>query len=56
MVDTRLIHDAAFAGAATLAERVEEKLGSEELQDFHRKAYEAIKASIEYYVMKRPMK
>ena len=53
MVDTRLIHDAAFSGAATLAERVGEKLGPEEQKEFHRQAYEVIKASIEDYAMQK---
>lgn len=54
MVDKRLIHDAAFAGAATLAERVEKKLITpEEWKEFHRQAYEVIKASIENYVAEK---
>lgn len=54
MGDTRLIHDAAFAGAAELAERVEEQLiKPEERNEFHRQAYLIIKASIEYYVSQK---
>jgi hypothetical protein len=45
----RLIHDAAFAGAAVLAERMEDKLQPEYQKHFRREAYEIIKATIEGY-------
>ena len=53
MADTRLIHDAAFAGAASLMAQVKEKLRPEEHKEFHRQAYEAIKASIEGYLLRK---
>ena len=53
MVDTRLIHDAAFAGADSLTAQVKERLKPEEQKEFHRQAYEVIKASIEGYALRK---
>jgi hypothetical protein len=49
MRKNRLIHDAAYAGATVLTERMEDALRPEERKKFHRQAYEVIKATIEGY-------
>ena len=48
----RLIHDAAFAGATYLTE-IAGPAEDADKKEFHRKAYEVIKASIEGYNLQR---
>jgi len=47
MRKNRLIHDAAYAGATVLTERMEDTLPPEERKRFHRQVNEVIKATIE---------
>jgi hypothetical protein len=53
MGDTRLIHDAAFAGATAPTEAMEPKPAPGERKEFHRQAYQVIKASIEGYAVQK---
>jgi hypothetical protein len=44
-----LIHDAAYAGAKVLTEQMKDMIPPAERKEFHRRAYEVIKATIEGY-------
>lgn len=51
MADTRLIHDAAYAAATALSDLMTPP--SEDVREFHRLAYEIIKAAIEGYEVQK---
>jgi len=51
MGDKRLIHDAAFACATALTDFV--RPTSEDVHEFHRRAYQIIKAAIEAYEVQK---